>query len=50
MNQLALKQLEAFPVDLTYDEGSGAHNWDYWDPQIRRILNWLPLANNFVEG
>ena len=36
-------------VDLTYEESPGIHNWDYWDPQIRRILEWLPLAGNLVD-
>lgn len=50
MNQYARKELEKLPVDFTYDEGPGAHNWDYWDPQIRKVLQWLPLANTLLEG
>ena len=42
--------MEEAGIEITYEESPGIHNWDYWDPQIRRILNWLPLANNFVEG
>ncbi len=31
-------------LDLTYEEHQGeAHNWDYWDQQIQRVLNWLPI-------
>ena len=29
--------------ELTYYEGPGAHEWDFWDDQIRRALDWLPL-------
>lgn len=30
--------------DLIYRVGEGMHNWDYWDVQIRDVLNWmLPL-------
>lgn len=36
-------------VDLTYDESPGIHNWDYWDPQIRKVLEWLPLAGTLVD-
>lgn len=36
-------------VDLTYEEGPGLHNWDFWDPYIRKILDWLPLENGLVE-
>lgn len=49
-NQLVRAELEKLPVDLTYDEGPGAHNWDYWDPQIRKVLEWLPLATTLVDG
>ena len=30
--------------DLTYFEGPGGHEWDFWDDQIRRVLDWLPLG------
>jgi S-formylglutathione hydrolase FrmB len=30
-------------IDLTYEEGTGVHDWNYWEPQIRRVLDWLPL-------
>ena len=50
MNQYVKAELERLPVDLTYDEAPGMHNWDYWDPQIRKVLEWLPLANALVDG
>ena len=28
-------------IALTYEEGSGAHDWDFWDEYIRHILDWL---------
>ena len=28
-------------VDLTYEEGPGAHTWDFWDTYIQRALDWL---------
>ena len=38
-------------IDLVYDEGPGIHNWDFWDPWIRRVVTeWLPLKGTFVEG
>ena len=43
-------KLRELRVDLTYDEGPGIHNWDYWDPQIRKVLKWLPLKGTLVEG
>ena len=30
-------------LDLTYEEGPGEHVWSYWDKQIQRVLEWLPL-------
>lgn len=36
-------------VDVTFEDGPGDHNFDFWDPFIRRILNWMPLANKLVE-
>lgn len=31
-------------LDLTWHEEPGAHTWDYWDRNIRRALEWLPLS------
>ncbi|MCL2322830.1 MAG: esterase family protein [Oscillospiraceae bacterium] len=30
-------------VDLTYCEGPGRHDWDFWDLYIQKVLEWLPL-------
>lgn len=31
-------------ADVTYEEKPGAaHEWDFWDEQIRKTLDWLPL-------
>ncbi len=29
--------------ELTYKEGHGEHNWNYWDVMIQKVLAWLPL-------
>ena len=34
---------KGFPV--TYEEGPGGHEWDFWDAYIKRILEWLPLGD-----
>ncbi len=31
------------PLDLTFEEGPGDHNWAYWDVMIQKVLAWLPL-------
>jgi S-formylglutathione hydrolase FrmB len=35
--------LRTLPLDLTYEEGPGDHNWKYWDLMIQKVLAWLPL-------
>ena len=35
--------LEDAGFDLTYVEGPGGHNWDFWDTYIKKALDWLPL-------
>ena len=32
-------------VDVTWDEEERAHDWDFWDSQILKYLNWLPLGD-----
>lgn len=33
-------------TDLTYLEEPGIHNWEFWDRNIERIIEWLPLEAN----
>ncbi len=37
------RQLKAANLTAAYQEGPGDHEWGYWDAQIRRVLDWLPL-------
>lgn len=30
-------------VDVTYEEVPGGHNWIFWQEQIIKLLDWLPL-------
>ncbi|MEQ2423516.1 alpha/beta hydrolase [Enterocloster hominis (ex Hitch et al. 2024)] len=41
-------EIRSMGVDLTYDEEPGAHTWDYWDRNIQKVLDWLPLKRNLV--
>ncbi|MFP4417132.1 MAG: alpha/beta hydrolase [Fibrobacterota bacterium] len=34
---------QSLNLPLTYQEGPGGHDWEYWDRQIRLVLEWLPL-------
>jgi S-formylglutathione hydrolase FrmB len=33
--------IHKLPLDLTYEEGPGEHNWEYWDKMIQRVLAWM---------
>ena len=30
-------------ADVTWYEEDAAHEWDFWDSQIKKVLAWLPL-------
>ncbi|MBR4575278.1 MAG: acetylesterase [Lachnospiraceae bacterium] len=30
-------------MDVTWDEEDYGHEWDFWNSQIRKFLDWLPL-------
>jgi S-formylglutathione hydrolase FrmB len=30
-------------LNVTYYEEPGAHIWNYWDRNIKRVLDWLPI-------
>jgi len=29
------------PLELTYEEGPGEHDWYYWDKMIQKVLAWM---------
>ena len=33
--------IRKLPLDLTYEEGPGEHNWAYWDKMIQSVLAWM---------
>lgn len=35
--------LESAKLAVTYRESPGLHEWGYWDAEIQRVLDWLPL-------
>ena len=41
--------LEDNGFDVTWYEGPGRHDWDFWNDDIQRLLEWLPLGEG-VEG
>ena len=37
--------LRAKGADVTWDEDDYGHDWDFWDSQIKKVLDWLPLED-----
>jgi putative tributyrin esterase len=37
------QHLEKVGVPHTYSEGPGNHEWRYWDQEIQKVINWLPI-------
>lgn len=37
-------ELRSAGMRVTYEEGPGNHEWDFWDRYIRRVIDWLPLV------
>lgn len=36
-------------VEVTFEEGPGAHEWDFWDTYIKKaIYEWLPTENSVL--
>jgi S-formylglutathione hydrolase FrmB len=39
---------ETLNIDYTYEEGPGMHDFDFWDPFIARVIQWLAPDGGFV--
>ena len=37
---------EKYGYRLTYSEGPGNHEWDFWNTQIKKAIDWLPLSGS----
>ena len=42
-NEVFRDFLRAKGIDVTWDESDHGHDWDFWNIQIRKVLDWLPL-------
>ena len=40
--------LESLNYDVTYQEENGNHEWDFWDRQLYRFLDFLPLEEKNI--
>ena len=43
INDTAVAKLKQLSYDVTYETASGRHEWYYWEKQIERVLEWLPI-------
>lgn len=43
VNRIFRDLLQENGIDVTYEEMDGMHNWAFWNIQIQKVLNWLPL-------
>ena len=32
--------------NVVYEEEPGGHEWDFWDRQIKKVIEWLPLSES----
>jgi S-formylglutathione hydrolase FrmB len=44
------QHLDALGLPCAYEESPGAHEWTYWDAQIQRVLDWLPVPEATGES
>lgn len=45
-NRNFLKHAQKVGLQVTYDEEPGGHEWSYWDRNIQKVLDWLPVDKN----
>lgn len=45
-NRRFAEYLKLQGADVTYTEGPGGHEWDFWNRSIKDVLDWLPLEQN----
>lgn len=45
-NQSFKALAESMGLDFTFEEGPGDHSWEYFDPMIPRMLDWLGVQKH----
>ena len=48
-NRAFRKVLEDNGFNVTWHEAPGGHDWDFWNEEMQRVLDWLPLGEG-LEG
>ena len=49
-NQSFKKYLDSIGLSYEYHEQPGSHNFEFWDAEIKRILEWLPINPRHEEA
>jgi putative tributyrin esterase len=48
--RLTAEWFKAHPqIDYLYQEGPGAHTWEFWDEWVQKFLTWLLPANQAAK-
>lgn len=42
--------MRAAGMDVTWEEGAGGHEWDFWNRYIKKVIDWLPLEKDAEAG
>ncbi|AXQ79723.1 esterase family protein [Streptococcus chenjunshii] len=42
-NERAVKELTALGLDIDYHTSHGKHEWYYWNQQLEKLFDWLPI-------
>lgn len=42
--------MRAAGIEVAYEEGPGAHEWDFWNRYIKKVIDWLPLNKDALAG
>lgn len=48
-NRLFHKHLLNLGYSVDYNEENGNHEWDFWDRQLLRFLDWLPVESKNIS-
>lgn len=48
-NRSIAKALSEAGADVTYEEGPGYHDWNFWDEYIQHVLKWLDYSSASKE-
>lgn len=43
-NRALRDYLRKLGAPVTYEEGPGSHEWDFWNCYIKKVIDWLPLG------